>query len=110
MKQTDIESLVQNISEDLEKASSKDIDKIYTALKSALKTFDRDSQFKDIIDVLKNIFKSKKEKCILIIRDLLDSKEKLIDTEIESLRKELLEISNIHRTLLEDIRALLNAL
>ena len=110
MKKTDEDSLIENISEDLKTANSKDVDKIYSALKDALKKFDRDSQFKDLIDFLKSIFKTKREKCTLIINDLLESKNKLTNEEKEILRLHLLDISNIHRTLLEDIRALLSAL
>ena len=40
----------------------------------------------------------------------MDSKDKLTDKEKESLRKELLDISNIHRTLLENLQSLFGAL
>lgn len=102
--------MIANITEDLNKANSRDIDKIYDALKAALKKFDRDSNIKDLIDIFRGLFKSKREKCVLFMKDLMDSKDKLNEDEKEILRKELLDISNIHRTLLENIRALLGAL
>lgn len=110
MKEFDTESLVANITEDLKKAKSSDIDKIYEALKKALVKFDKDTNIKNLLDSLKGLFKSKREKCILFLKDLMDSKDKLTNEKKESLRKELLDISNIHRTLLENIRSLLGAL
>jgi hypothetical protein len=110
MKKYDTDSLVINIKEDIKNAKSGDIDKIYKAFKGALEQFDRDTNVKNLFDFFKGFFKSRREKCILFINDLMDSKDKLTDKEKESLRKELLDISNIHRTLLENLQSLFGAL
>lgn len=49
------------------------------------------------------MFKSKKDKCILFIEDICDSKDKLKTEEKEKLRMFFLDISNIHRTFVEDL-------
>lgn len=110
MANTDFETLKQNIMKDIDDASGKDISEIYVALTKTLEKFDRDSCLKDIIDLFRSIFKTKRQKCKLFVSDIVDSRDKLSNTEKEALRKEFLDISNIHRTLIEDIRALLDAL
>lgn len=106
----DLDFLIQNIKEDIKKASDKQIDSIYETLKKALDKFDRDSYFKNFLDSIKRLFKTKRQKCLLLINDICDSKHKLNENEKELLRKELLDISNIHRTLIENIISLLGAL
>lgn len=106
----DLETLKENIKEDIKRASEKQINSIYEALKKALEKFDRDSDFKNFLDWIKTILKTKRQKCVLFFNDINDSKHKLNDNEKELLRKEFLDISNIHRTLIEDIISLLGAL
>lgn len=110
MSNTDFESLKTNILKDIDEAKSSDVSKIYSALVSALRKFDRDSALKNLFDFLTGLLKTKRQKCKLIVSDIIDSRSKLTSDEKELLRKEFLDISNIHRTLLEDIRALLDAL
>lgn len=110
MKDTSYEALKENILKDIESCSKKDLDKIYSSIKLALKEFDRDGFLKNCKDIFKSLFKSKKDKCILFIEDICDSKDKLKSEEKEKLRKFFLDISNIHRTFVEDLIALLGAL
>lgn len=106
----DLNYLKENIKNDIKQASNKQIDVIYEALKTALKKFDRDELRKNIVDFFKLIFATKRQKCLLFLEDITDSEYKLTDVEKELLRKELLDISNIHRTLIENIISLLGAL
>lgn len=110
MRDTSIDALVNNIKKDINSCSKKELDSIYNAIKIALKKFDRDNIFKNSIDFIKSILKNKKQKCIFFIEDIIDSKDKLTDKEKEDLRKVFLDISNIHRTFIEDIMALFEAL
>lgn len=110
MKDTSLNALKDNIIKDIESCSSKELNNIYDALKKTLKEFDRDSFFKNCKDFFKSIFKTKKQKCIYFIDDIVDSKDKLTDDEKEKLRKSFLDISNIHRTFIENIIALFGAL
>lgn len=104
-----IEEIKENLQQDIDKASSKELDKIYSSLKDVLKSFDRDSSLKNIYDCFKSIFKTKKTKCLQFVNDIFDSKDKLTKEEKDKLRKALLDISNIHRTFIENIIALLGA-
>jgi hypothetical protein len=110
MANTDFETLKQNILKDIDEASGKDINDIYSALRKALAKFDRDSLLKNLFDLFLSILKTKRQKCKLLVNDIVDSRSKLSVSEKELLRKEFLDISNIHRTLIENIRALLDAL
>lgn len=110
MKDKSFDALKENISEDLKQASKKEIDEIYKNLELCLKKFDKDKTLKNIKDFFVKLFKSKKDKCILLINDIVDSRDKLSPEEKEELRKCFLNISNIHRTFLEDIQALFGAL
>ena len=105
-----IEEIKENIYQDIRSASSKEIDKIYCALKEVSTKFDRDSTLKNLFDVLKGIFKSKKDKCLLFVDDIFDGAEKLTADEKNQLRRALLDVSNIHRSVIENIIALLGAL
>ena len=109
-KNKDFDTLKNDVLKDLDECKSKDLNNIYKALKTALKTFDRDGLWKNIKDVFRSLFKSKKEKCALFIADICDSKELLNEAEKETLRKSFLDISNIHRTFLEDLQSLFGAL
>lgn len=80
-KEKDFESLKSNVIKDLNECSPKELVSIYNALKAVLKTFDRDGLWKNIKDLFKSFFKSKKEKCTLFIEDICDSKELLNDVE-----------------------------
>lgn len=104
-----IDEIKENLYKDIEKATSREIEKIYSALKEVLKEFDKDSNLKNLYDFFKSIFKTKKAKCLQFVTDIFDSKEKLTVDESERLRKALLDISKIHRTIIENIIALLGA-
>lgn len=106
----DFESLKNNVVKDINSCNKKELKKIYDALKKSLASFDKDSILKNVSDFFKSLFKNKKEKCLFFVEDICDSRDKLTNEEKESLRKSFLEISNIHRTFLEDILALLGAL
>jgi hypothetical protein len=110
MKNTDFENLKQNIFKDIDDASNKDINEIYSLLSKALDKFDRDSKLKDFFDLFHSILKTKRQKSKLFIHDIVESSSKLTSNEKELLRLEFLRISNIHRTLIENIRSLLDAL
>lgn len=110
MKNTDLDCLVENVKKDISSCSQKELDQIYKAIKNALKKFDRDKIFKNTKDFIKSLFKTKKQKCLLFVEDIVDSKDKLTDEEKESLRKTFLDISNIHRTFIENLIALFEAL
>jgi len=105
-----IDEIRENICQDIRDASSKEIDKIFSALKEVAKKFDRDSALKNFFDGLIGIFKSKRDKCLLFVNDIFDSAEKLSADEKKQLREALLDISNIHRAVIENIIALLEAL
>ena len=105
-----IEEIKVNIHQDIKKASSKEIDRIYYALKEVSKKFDRDSALKNLFDIFKGILKSKRDKCLHFVDDIFDSAEKLSADEKIQLRKALLDISNIYRTIIENIISLLAAL
>lgn len=109
-KAKDFDSLKENVLADINSCSSKELNKIYTALKKTVFEFDRDVFGKQIRDFFKSVFKSKKDKCVFFVEDICDSKDKLSSEEKETLRKMFLDISNIHRTFLEDLIALLEAL
>lgn len=110
MKNTNLDSLVENIKKDISSCSQKELGQIYKAIKNALKKFDRDSILKNAKDFIKSLFKNKRQKCLLFVEDIVDSKDKLTDEEKESLRKTFLDTSNIHRTFIENIIALFEAL
>lgn len=110
MKNTNLDSLVENVKKDISSCSQKELDQIYKAIKNALKKFDRDNNFKNSRDFMKSLFKTKRQKCLLFVEDIVDSKDKLTCEERESLRKTFLDISNIHRTFVEDLIALFEAL
>jgi len=105
-----IKDLEENIIVDIEQANKNDIDQIYNALNKALHQFDKDSFAKNLIDSIKKIFSTKRKKCKLIIIDIIESKDKLTAKEKQLLRNHLLDISNIHRTLIENIISILDAL
>lgn len=105
-----IDEIRENICQDIKDASSKEIDQIYNSLKKVSKKFDRDSAIKNLFDGLRGIFRSKKDMCLLFVNDIFDSAEKLSADEKNQLRKALLDISNIYRTVIENIIALLGAL
>lgn len=104
-----IEEIKENLYQDIDKATAKELEKIYSSLKDVLSNFDRDSSLKNLCDFFKSIFKTKKAKCLQFINDIFDSKDKLTQEERDKLRKALLDISNIHRTFIENIIALLGA-
>lgn len=106
MKDKTYETLKSNIIEDLSQCSRKEIDSIYQMLKDCIKKFDRDDLFKNCRDFFKLIFKSRKDKCLFFINDIEDSREKLTSIEKEELRKYFLNVSNVHRTFLENVQAL----
>lgn len=110
MKNTSIDALKENILKDIESCSSKELNDIYKALGKALKEFDKDSFLKNCKDFFKSLFKTKKQKCIYFINDIVDSKDELTNEMKEKLRKSFLDISNIHRTFIENLIALLGAL
>lgn len=111
MKETDFDSLKTNILKDIDQATKSNIEDIYKALVTTLKKYDRDSPLKNAKDYIILLFKGdKRAKCKYIISDIVDSKDSLSNEEKEALRKSFLDISNIHRTFLENVQALLDAL
>lgn len=110
MANKDFNTLKENVLKDIKECSNKELDKLFDKLKSTLKTFDRDDFWKNVKDVIKQLFKNKRTKCSLIVGDICDSRDKLNESEKESLRKAFLDLSNIHRTFLEDLQALFGAL
>ena len=104
-----IEEIKDNLQQDIDRATSKELEGIYTSLKDVLKNFDRDSSLKNLCDFFKNIFKTKKAKCHQFVNDIFDSKDKLTQEEKNKLRKALLDVSNIHRIFIENIIALLGS-
>jgi len=111
MKSTDLESLKNNLLTDIDQATKSNIEDIYKALITSLNKYDKDGLLKNVKDhVILFFTPDKRAKCKYIITDIIDSKESLSTDEKESLRKNFLDISNIHRTLLENIQALLDAL
>ena len=71
MKDTSYEALKENILKDIESCSKKDLDKIYSSIKLALKEFDRDGFLKNCKDIFKSLFKSKKRQMYFIHRRYL---------------------------------------
>lgn len=106
----DLTWITENIKKDFEKASIKEIDKLYDELKSMLKKYDNDPILKDIKDWFKKIFKSKKERCIYIFNDIIEEINESDFNRKEELRKDLLKVSNIHRDFLENLISLLESL
>ena len=104
-----MEKIKANLHQDIDKATTKELEKIYSSLKNVLETFHRDSSLKNLCDLFENIFRSKKAKCLQFVNDIYDSKDKLTNEEKDKLRKALLDISNIHRTFIENIISLLGA-
>ena len=104
-----IEGIKQNILEDIRKTDNRKIEEIYASLKKTLNKFDRDFLGKNVKDFLRAIFKTKRERCIQFVEDLFDSQSQLTSQEKNDLRRALLDISNIHRSIIENIIALLGA-
>ena len=65
-----MEKIKANLHQDIDKATTKELEKIYSSLKNVLKTFDRDSSLKNLCDFFKNIFRSKKAKCLQFVNDI----------------------------------------
>lgn len=110
MKDKSYEALKANLIDDIKKCSNKEIDQIYTMFKECLNKFDKDGVFKNCVDFFKTFLKSKRNKCLYFVADIEDSVAKLTPNEKEELRKYFLSISNVHRTFLENIQALFEAL
>ena len=110
MANKDFITLKNNVLKDIQECNGKELDRIFDKLKTTLKAFDRDDFWKNIKDLIKQVFKSKRNKCFQIVNDICDSRNNLNEIEKESLRKAFLDLSNIHRTFLEDLRALFGAL
>ena len=106
----DIEWLTKNVNEDIDKASNKNIDKLYGSLKLMLKKYDNDPIIKDISDFFNGLLKAKRIKCKLILNDILEEIQKPEFSRHEELRKDLLVVSNIHRDFLENLISLLESL
>lgn len=106
----DLNWLTANIKEDIDKASDKNIDKLYKALKVMLKKYDDDPLIKEVLDMFNLILKPKRVRCKLILNDILEEIQKPEFTRHEELRKDLLELSNIHRDFLENLISLLESL
>jgi hypothetical protein len=106
----DLEWLTANINEDIDKASNKNIDRLYESLRNMLKKYDNDPLIKDVLDWFNGFLKSKRMKCKLILNDILEEIQKPEFTRHEELRKDLLEVSNIHRNFLENLISLLESL
>ena len=96
--------------ENNEKASTKEINKIYEELKKILKKYDGDGFFKNCFDFIRQLFQNTRIKCKLIFKDILEEMTKPGFSKKEELRRDLLDLSNIHRDLLENIISLLGAL
>lgn len=109
MKKT-FDWLTENIRSDIEKARNNKIDELYDSLKKLLKKYDADPTIKNINDWFKQILKSKREKCKLVLEDVIEEMNKPNFSRKEELRKDLLEISNIHRDFLENLISLLESL
>lgn len=105
-----LDELIKNIDEDIREANSNQINELYISLNNMLNKYDNDKFMKNLIDILKKLFRSKRQKCKLILEDLIEEIYKPNFTKKEELRKELLEISNIHRSFLENLIALLENL
>lgn len=102
--------LITNIREDLKKASNREIKDIYNSLKKLLNKYDNDTFIKNIKDFLKKVLKSKREKCSLFFEDIIEGIDSMSDKTKQELKKDLLDLSNIHRTIFEDLAALIGAL
>mgnify|MGYP001185041782 CR=1 FL=1 len=110
MPQKSQEEIIENIRQDLERCGSGDVKKILSSLSSLLKKYDRDKWDKNWRDFFKRLFKGNREKCILMIEDLLDSEDKLSESEKTEMRKDLLATSEIYMTILEKLKALFGAM
>lgn len=88
-------------------ANKDELNVIYKALKKALKKFDRDSFLKDVGDFFSKLFKSKREKCKLIVDDIVDSKQKLTKDEAKELYDEFYKLSEVHRSFFDNIMVLI---
>lgn len=106
----DLDSIIKNIRKDLKDANSKDIDLIYSSLLQLLKKYDNDTFFKNIGDFFKKIFKTKREKCCLFFEDIVEGINDMDDEKKRKIKKDLLDLSNIHRTFLENLKSLIEAL
>lgn len=106
----DLDWLTKNIEKDIDKASMKEINILYNELNDVLKKYDKDQFIKNIMDWCKKIFMSKREKCKYIFNDILEEIQKPNFTKKKELRNDLLEISNIHRSFLENLISLLESL
>lgn len=106
----DLEWLTANINEDIDKASNRNINKLYESLRDMLKKYDNDPLIKDAFDFLNGLLKSKRTKCKFVLNDILEEIQKPEFTRHEELRKDLLEVSNIHRDFLENLISLLESL
>jgi len=110
-KKTDINSLTINIREDFKKSSKKEIDEIYNSLKIMLKKYDDDSMLKDICDLLKRgLTIDKRKRCERVLEDILEVLKDENYPRKEELRRDLLDLSNIHRGILENIIALIEGM
>lgn len=108
MSKKDINSLIDNIHKDFKDASRKEIDQIYNELKEMLKKYDDDSFSKNVKDFLKRGFTfDKRKRCELVFKDIIESLDNPSFVKREELRKDLLELSNIHRSFLENLIALI---
>lgn len=109
MKKT-YEWLTENVRKDIDEASNREIKQLYEELKKTLKKYDNDPLFKQFRDFFKKFFKSNRERCKLILEDILEEVNKPGFERKEELKRDLLEISNIHRGFLENLAALFGAL
>ena len=110
MKKT-LEWLTEDIKKDIKKASGREISSLYSALKNALKKYDDDPLLKNICDFFKRgIVFDKRERCFVVLDDLLEELKKPGFARKDELRGDLLVISNIHRDFLENLIALLENL
>ena len=105
MKQKSFDAVNINIQNDIKQANNKKINEIYKKLRELLKEFDKDSMFKNAKDLVKRavLFPDKRNLCLAILNDLFDSKDSLSEEQKQKLLKKLNELSDIHRTLGEDI-------
>ena len=110
MKKT-IKWLTDNVKDDIKKASGRDIDALYSSLKKALKKYDGDPFLKNVCDLFKRAFTfDKRKRCLIVLDDILEELNKPGFSRKEELRHDLLDISNIHRSFLENLIALLENL
>ena len=105
MKQKSFDAVSINIQNDINQANNKKINEIYKKLKELLREFDNDTLFKNAKDLVKRtiIFVDRRKLCLEILNDIFDSKDSLSEEQKQKLLKKLNEISDIYRTLGEDI-------